>query len=304
MPALAWESADALGAWIAGLLVMGMGLAAVGFGARADDESGQSFERALDELRSRTTTSLSRARDHRRAAEEAQRSRDEFLAAVSHELKTPLNAIQGFTEVLASEMDGQLTPAQSEDVLAIGDAGDHLKTLIDDVLDTSARRTTQEKLELVDIAPLVREVARIVKGSRRKRETVEVLVEGNESGVTLPGDPRRLRQILLNLGSNAVKYTHRGEVRFIVEVRPDALRIAVRDTGVGIAPQDTERVFRAYERVDSQRGRTEGWGLGLAIADEMARWHGGRIELSSEVGKGSTFTLVLPLGGFVLESVS
>lgn len=251
--------------------------------------------RALAGLRERSRGTITRAQQSRRAAEESRRDKEEFLAAVSHELRTPLNSIQGFAQVLLSEIDGPLSPSQREDVDAIGEAGGYLKQLVDEVIDASSRRTPAEaRLESVDLGALARSVARMIEPQRgEKAIAIEVDVEDGVPEV--PGDPRRLRQILINLGSNALKFTRAGHVRFHVRRAGDGVRVAVEDSGPGIAAEDRERVFRAYERVDTNRGRTEGWGLGLAISREMAQWHGGAIELESTVGVGSTFTLVLPV---------
>ncbi|AKF10077.1 sensor histidine kinase [Sandaracinus amylolyticus] len=249
-------------------------------------------------LRARLDALRTRAHEKRRIAERAQRSKEEFLAAVSHELRTPLNSIQGFAEVLLSEIEGPLSPSQREDVEAIHTAGAYLKELVDEVLDSSSRRTPiASRLELVDLAALVREVARLVEVQRRDKPiTIEVDIAPDLARV--PADARRIRQILLNLGANAVKFTKKGHVRFRAEGGATReVRLAVEDTGPGIAREDLDRIFRTFERVDTNRGRTEGWGLGLAIAREMAQWHGGRIEVQSTVGRGSTFTLVLPAQG-------
>ena len=251
--------------------------------------------RALVGLRERIRGTITRAQQSRRAAEETQRDKEEFLAAVSHELRTPLNSIQGFAQVLLSEIDGPLTPSQREDVDAISEAGGYLKQLVDEVIDASSRRAPAEaRLEAVDLGAVARSVARMIEPQRGDR-AISIEVQVDDGVPPVSGDPRRLRQILINLGSNALKFTRAGHVRFHVRREGGAVRVAVEDSGPGIAPEDRERVFRAYERVDTNRGRTEGWGLGLAISREMAQWHGGSIELDSTVGVGSTFTLVLPL---------
>jgi two-component system phosphate regulon sensor histidine kinase PhoR len=149
----------------------------------------------------------------------------------------------------------------------------------------------------VDVGAIVREVARLLAGQRRER-AIEISVEIPPDLPRVLGDGRRVRQILLNLGSNAMKFTREGTVRLrAVAAEGGGVRVAVEDTGPGIASTDLERIFRAFERVDTTRGRVEGWGLGLAIAREMAQWHGGRIEVQSELGRGSTFTLALPASG-------
>jgi signal transduction histidine kinase len=222
---------------------------------------------------------------------------------VSHELRTPLNSIQGFAQVLLSEIDGPLTASQKEDVDAIGQAGAYLKELIDEVIDASSRRTPAvERLELVDVARTIDEVVRLLEPQRRGKP-IAIEIDVAPGVPPVPADPRRIRQILLNLGTNAIKYTREGKVRFVLRATARSVRVAVIDTGPGVAREDHAMIFRAFERVDTNRGRTEGWGLGLAIAREMAQRHGGRIEVESELGKGATFVVTLPLGTADLGSL-
>ena len=279
------------------VLMLGMGFVASSYGARGGAITlGADLTRDAEaQLRQRLEIAIGERRSTLRAAESAQRGRDEFLAAVSHELRTPLNSILGFTQVLLSEIDGELTDSQREDLEAIRNAGTYLKTLVDEVLDASSRRTpTEIPIERVDVPAIVRDVARMMEAQRRGKP-IQIVVEIDDD-VPLPmGDARRVRQIVINLASNAVKFTQRGEVRLEVRRVEHELRVVVKDTGKGIAPHDLPRIFRAYERVDSARARTEGWGLGLAIAREMAMWHGGRIDVTSKPREGSTFVLALPL---------
>jgi len=245
-------------------------------------------------LRQRMAALHESAKRDRLGAEEAQRDREEFLAAVSHELRTPLNSIQGFTQVLLSEIEGPLSPSQREDVDAIRTAGGYLKELIDEVLDASSRRTANEaRLESIDLGEIVREVAKQLSVQRRDAP-IAITFDVAADLPPMPADPRRVRQILLNLGGNALKFTHRGRVHLRAWAEHGAHRVSVEDSGPGIPKAELERIFRAFERVDTNPGRIDGWGLGLAIAREMAQWHAGRIEVVSEVGRGSTFTLVLP----------
>jgi signal transduction histidine kinase len=251
---------------------------------------------AIDGLAERMKRDVAGARRDRAESEQAREEKEEFLAAVSHALRTPLNSIQGFAEVLLSEIDGTLSPSQREDVEAISNAGTFLKELIDEVIDSSSRRTPAvARLEVIDVGEIVREVGRMVAAQKRDK-SIEVVVDVAPDLPKMTADPRRVRQILLNLAGNAMKFTRAGRVKLVATVGDSAVRVAVEDTGPGIASAEHERIFRAFERVDTNRSRTEGWGLGLAIAREMAQWHGGRIEVVSEVGRGSTFTLVMPLG--------
>jgi len=250
---------------------------------------------ALRRLDSRSKAAVAEARRVREAAEAKHRERDEFLAAVSHELRTPLNAIQGFSQVLLDEIDGPLNPSQREDLETILGAGAYLRDLVDEVLDASADPDSPlSRRGPTDVGALVRDVARLLEGQRRERP-IDILTEMPEPLPLFALDGRRVRQILVNLGTNAMKLTRRGHVLLSVAFDERELRIAVADTGPGIAKEDQDRIFRAHERLDpAPRARVEGWGLGLAIALEMVQLHGGRIEVRSDLGTGSTFTVVLP----------
>lgn len=252
------------------------------------------LEEALTQLDERTRRGVIASHEIRLNAEDARRRNEEFMAAVSHELRTPLNSIQGFSEVLLSELDGKLTDSQREDIQTISNAGRFLKELIDEVLNISLRRSVRtEDLPLVDIAQLIRETARMLEGQLRTKP-IDLEVDLPE----LPAirvDARRIRQVLINLGTNAIAYTQQGKVRFGATLNRHEILIRVEDTGVGIAEADLSRIFRAYERVGDNRGKVQGWGLGLAIAREMAQWHGGNIEAHSVPGQGSIFTVRIPI---------
>jgi signal transduction histidine kinase len=232
----------------------------------------------------------------RRLVEGTARDRQEFSAAVSHELRTPLNSILGFAQVLLSEIEGPLSPSQREDVDAIQAAGVYLKDLVDEVLDSSSSHTeTTPQLQPLDIATIVREVGRLLGAHQRRDRTLMLDIEIEPELPRVVADPRRVRQILLNLAGNALKFTRTGTVRIRAFHVSNTMRVAVEDTGPGIPTNDLSRIFRAFERVNVEEGQSEGWGLGLAIAREMAEWHGGRIDVATEIGRGSTFTLILPL---------
>jgi signal transduction histidine kinase len=232
----------------------------------------------------------------------AQRHRETYIAAVSHELRTPLNAILGFTQVLLDDIDGPLSDSQREDVTAIHDAGVHLRALVEEVIGESAGKALARDIGPVEIGPLVRELGRGLEAQMRARPlTLRLAIDPNLP--TPMGDARRLRQILWNLGTNAVRYTERGEITIRVVREGDMLRFSVRDTGRGIAKDDLARIFASGERVEGGGQRpvrarpNEGWGLGLAIAQEMAEFHRGHLEVESELGRGSTFHFVMPARG-------
>jgi signal transduction histidine kinase len=231
--------------------------------------------------------------DLERAADlDAERTR--FLAGLSHELRTPLNSILGFTHLLESEADGPLSSSAKEALGMIRHSGEHLRTLIDDILDLSAMETGQLRLarQEIDLFELCQEVVREARATVKDR-ALELRVEGN-AGERIVADPRRMRQVLTNLISNALKFTAEGEVCVTVDSIEGAARVAVTDTGRGIDPAALDTIFKAYRQAGSAAERRGGAGLGLAIARSLVLLHGGSIEVASELGKGSVFTIVLP----------
>jgi signal transduction histidine kinase len=231
--------------------------------------------------------------DLRQAAEGA-RERSAFLAGLSHELRTPLNAILGFTHVLESEVDGPLTDEDRESLQVIRTSGEHLRTLIDDVLDLSALETGQLRLNrrAVDVRELCEEVVREARPMVRDKP-VGLSVTG-QAGLFAHADARRVRQVLTNLITNAIKATSEGWVTVTVEARGAFVAMVVQDTGAGIPPEEQAAIFEAYRQAGDARSRRGGTGLGLSIAQRLVSMHGGTIELASQVGRGSTFTVCLP----------
>ncbi len=221
------------------------------------------------------------------------RDRSAFLGALSHELRTPLNAILGFSDVLLSEVDGPLSDEARENLTVVRTSGDHLRSLINDILDLSALESGELTLEQqeVDICQIAGEVVREEQVNAAGKP-LEVVLEGSE--VMASVDPRRVRQIIGNLVSNAVKFTAEGEVSVAVERRGRFVAIVVTDTGPGIAPQEQAAIFEEYQQAGDATTRRAGTGLGLAITRRLVQMHGGFIELESEVGRGARFTIVLP----------
>lgn len=260
---------------------------------RSLDQVGQ-LTAALNVLVTRFDAAERSYRADLRHVADLDRERSLFLAGLSHELRTPLNAILGFTHLLESEADGPLTSDAREALAVIRESGDHLRRLIDDILDLSAMETGQLRLELseVDARALAEEVAREASGTVKNR-AVELTVEG-ASEAPIQADARRLRQVLTNLVSNALKFTARGEVRITVEVGDDEVALAVSDSGRGIPSDLLATIFRAYRQVSGATDRRRGAGLGLAIARRLVLLHGGSIDVESEIDRGSTFTVRLP----------
>ncbi|UEM04696.1 PAS domain-containing protein [Skermanella rosea] len=239
-----------------------------------------------------------RALDACAEAEAASRVKSHFLANMSHELRTPLNAIIGFSDMLLREFFGPLTPKQKEYAAAINTSGSHLLEVIGDVLDLSKVEAGRMELhpETVDVSALVKSCAGLMAS---EADQGRVALETNlpPHPVEITADKVRLRQIILNLLSNAVKFTPTGG-RVDVAVRLPAeggLEISVRDTGVGMRPEDIRIALEPFRQLDdSMSRRHQGTGLGLPLAKMLAELHGGRLDLSSEPGRGTTVTVTLP----------
>ncbi len=253
--------------------------------------------RELDEALDRVERDIAAAGEewaaHVTRAETAGRFREEFVASVRHELRTPLNAILGFADVLLEEVDGPLDPRQREDVAAIRDAGSYLSELVQAALsEWSPRHGTPLPIAYVDLAPLLAQVARILEGQLAGRPiAIRVDVQKDLRGPI--ADERRLRQILVNLGTNALRATERGEVIFRAREDGDDVRITVVDTGVGIEPDALPTLFAPFTQAGSARSRDGGAGLGLSIVREMVEWHGGTIEIESQRGVGTSISVLL-----------
>jgi signal transduction histidine kinase len=214
---------------------------------------------------------------------------------VSHELRSPLNAILGFADILVTEVDGPLTPTAREEVEQIRGSGAHLSALISDILEFSAIESGQLKLSRaqVDLAVMANEVVKesqVLLGGKN----VTVRMHG-ETGVIADADARRVRQILTNLVGNAIKFTSEGQVVVTVGKQGSYATIAVSDTGPGISPAERAMIFEEYKQAGEERAKRRGTGLGLAIARRLVLMHGGTIHVESELGRGSTFRVLLPL---------
>jgi len=261
---------------------------------RAMDEVGN-LTSEINELMQRFASAERTYRANLERARAADRDRAGFLAAVSHELRSPLNAILGFADVLVTEVDGPLTPAAREEVDQIRGSGVHLLELINDILEFSALEGGQLKLSRsrVDLVLVAGEVVREAAGVLGSKP-VRVYVDG-DAEVLAHADARRVRQVLQNLVGNAIKFTQRGEV--VITLQRDGSRalIRVRDTGPGISAAERAMIFEEYKQAGEESVRRRGTGLGLAIARRLVLMHGGLITVESELGKGSTFTVTLPL---------
>lgn len=231
-------------------------------------------------------------------AEEANQSKSEFLANMSHELRTPLNAINGFSDIMKKEMFGPLgDPRYKEYVNDILFSGQHLLSLINDILDMSKIEAGKMTLntEPMVMSDMIGQVIRIVRG-RADENRLKLVYDGGETP-EIQADPRAVKQILLNLTTNAIKFTPEGGmVRIAVEPKLAGLIVHVSDTGIGISKEDIERLAQPFEQIDSQHSRQhQGTGLGLALSKSLIELHGGNFKISSVVGEGTTVTFTLPV---------
>jgi PAS domain S-box-containing protein len=230
--------------------------------------------------------------------QEANRFKNEFLANMSHELRTPLNAIIGFSELMYKGKVGELAPQHKEFMADILASSNHLLQLINDVLDLAKVEAGKMEFrpEPVDMAKLVQEVRDIVRGlAAQKRLRLETMIADDAREVTV--DAARIKQILYNYLSNAIKFTpEKGTVQVVVRPAGESeFRIDVVDTGIGISPENLVKLFIEFQQLDASTAkRYQGTGLGLALTKRIAEAHGGRVEVQSEVGVGSTFSAILP----------
>jgi two-component system NtrC family sensor kinase len=234
-----------------------------------------------------------------RQLEMASQHKSQFLASMSHELRTPLNAIIGLTEMMVTNAARFGTEKAAEPLRRVQRAGTHLLGLINQVLDLSKIEAGKLELssDLVVLAPLITEVVDTARPLAEQNNN-RLVVKSQENLGSLTVDPMRLRQILLNLLSNACKFTKRGEVTLLARKMIDQgnwIEFAVSDTGIGMTPEQQAKIFEEFTQADSSTARQYGGtGLGLAITRKLARMMGGDVTLTSEAGKGSTFTVRLP----------
>lgn len=262
-------------------------------------------ERVLEELRELNATLEERIRNRTAEVEaineqlrEATRHKSEFLANMSHELRTPLNAVLGFSEVLLERMFGDLNSKQEEYLQDILESGRHLLSLINDILDLSKVEAGHMEPELATFnLPLALQQGLMLVEERANHHGIHVMLTVDERLGDFTGDERKIKQILLNLLSNAIKFTPEGGKISVRATKSENLvEISVSDTGIGIAPEDQQRIFEEFRQAGGDSARKgEGTGLGLTLAKKFVELHGGKIWVESVVGHGSTFTFTLPV---------
>jgi signal transduction histidine kinase len=232
-----------------------------------------------------------------RQLEVASQHKSEFLANMSHELRTPLNAIIGFSELLSERLYGDLNEKQEEYLKDIHASGQHLLSLINDILDLSKIEAGRMELELTDFdLPTAIDNALTLVRERAGRRGIALHQATDEGLGQMRGDERRIKQALLNLLSNAIKFTADGGRIDVRAIAVDgSVEVSVTDTGVGIAPEDQEAIFEEFRQVGTADKKVEGTGLGLALSRKFIELHGGRIWVTSQVEVGSTFTFTIPV---------
>ncbi|TNE43350.1 MAG: hybrid sensor histidine kinase/response regulator [Deltaproteobacteria bacterium] len=250
------------------------------------------FYENMEQLVQARTNELSQAKE---AAEMANLAKSQFLANMSHELRTPLNGLLGYAQILQRDKD--VTSKQQEGLAVIQKSGEHLLTLINDILDLSKIEAGKEELHegefsLPEVLHNLEELFRL----RAEKKSID-FVYRKESALPqwVHGDARKLRQVLINLLGNAIKFTDSGEVCLSVKAVDNTILFKVSDTGVGIPGQHLEEIFQAFRQLNHENQTTEGTGLGLAISSRLVRMMGGHIEVESELGRGSTFSFSVQL---------
>jgi signal transduction histidine kinase len=240
-------------------------------------------------------------RQAREEAERANRSKAHFVATISHELRTPMNAVLGYTELLADEIYGPVSPLQKDHLRRVSASGKHLLGLIEDLLGYARVEAGEETVRAEDVRLVdVVEQSLVLVRPLATKKGLRIRVEGPSEPIDLHTDPRKLRQVLVNLLANAVKFTTAGDVVLLIRVegRDAGVRVVfeVTDTGCGIALADQERIFEPFWQVDPTATHDAGsTGLGLSVARQFARLLGGDVTVTrSAPGQGSTFVVSLP----------
>ena len=264
--------------------------------SRGGDEIA-TMAQALHYFRDRTAAQRELERSAMQTADAANKAKTEFLANMSHELRTPLNSIIGFSEVLRERMFGELNAKQAEYIQDIHSSGQHLLSLINDILDLSKIEAGRMELSLAqfDMGSLLDDALMLVQ-ERAQRQGLRLERDVGDDIGEWVADPRKVKQVVINLLTNAVKFTPTGgRISLRARMVDAGVEIAVADTGVGIAPQEQALVFEEFRQASGDYLRkTEGTGLGLALSKRFVELHGGTISVQSALGQGSTFTFTLP----------
>jgi signal transduction histidine kinase len=294
-----------IGLGVLALFIVAYALQTTGAGAATFGELANArlvAEQAAEMLERRVEERTAELAEATQVAEAANTAKSSFLANMSHELRTPLNAIIGYTEIVQEDVESGDTSMCAADLERVRAASAHLLKLIEEVLDFSKIEAGRVDLKLtqIDVKALARAaVDTVVHIGARNHTSIELVVDADLGVLEL--DELRVRQCLLNLLSNAAKFTENGSVTLSVKptrfAGAEAVAFAVRDTGPGIGAEDLHKLFRPFVQVCDNRRAHEGAGLGLVITRRLARLMGGDVGVESKLGEGTTFTLYLPAGG-------
>jgi signal transduction histidine kinase len=252
--------------------------------------------RLAEDLAGRAALAIEKAQLYQQA-QRASEAKSRFLATMSHEFRTPLNAILGYADLLEAEIKGPLNHDQKDQLHRVQRSAMHLRDLINDVLDLSRLEAGKADLRVgvIDVADIVAHAVELIQPDAAEKH-LEVTTDLAAAPARMTSDSGKLRQILLNLLSNAVKFTPKGSVKVTVRQLDQAVEFEVRDTGIGIAPNEQPLLFEPFTQVDQSTTRTQGGsGLGLAVSQGLAQLLGGTIRFESQAGVGSAFTVRLPL---------
>ena len=222
--------------------------------------------------------------------------KSEFLATMSHELRTPLNPIIGFTDLLLEEAIGELNEEQKDFLRDIKSSAEHQHEMIDKILDITKIESGKLSLDkkVFSLHNILDQVHSTIK-PRYSKKNLTFEIKGLDDNMEIFADPIRFKEILLNLLTNAIKYTIDGKITLIIKEKYDRWIFKVRDTGIGIAQEDFDKVFKEFQRIDSSYvNSTEGTGLGLSLTKRLVELHNGSIDFTSVLGMGTTFTVVMP----------
>jgi signal transduction histidine kinase len=259
-------------------------------------ESYAGLEQKVEARTRHLAVAMGQLEEKGRELETVSQHKSEFLANMSHELRTPLNAIIGFSEVLREQMFGDLNDTQLGYVDDVLQAGQHLLSLINDILDLSKVEAGRMELDLAEVSiPDALESGLTMHGERASRKGIALALSVEPQHIVVRADERKLRQVVFNLLSNAVKFTPSGgRVDVTARMTDGVVEVAVADTGVGIAPADQDRIFEEFQQARATPGQAgEGTGLGLTLSRKFIELHGGRLWVESAVGSGSTFRFTL-----------
>jgi signal transduction histidine kinase/CheY-like chemotaxis protein len=271
---------------------------------KAEEELKRYKDHLEEEVKTRTAD-LILARD---AAEAANKAKSVFLTSISHELRTPLNAILGFSSLLRN--DAQLRPEQRNNIDIINRSGEHLLTLINDVLEMAKIEAGRVQMENspFDLGAMVRDVADMMHIRAQEKGLQLLIDQSSECPRFIKGDEAHMRQILINLVGNALKFTQQGGIAVRFGIKPhDAqhhLLIEIEDSGIGISADDQQRLFQPFVQMGKQAGDNKGTGLGLAITRQFVQLMGGTISVESTLGKGSIFRIELPVEKIEASDIS